>query len=248
MAFVEEIEVSEEPEASEAVTRLRAPAPGDAARATASQPATPPPTATTRRAAARQPNEEPRQPEEEWPREAKAAMIERMGQLEREIRVLEKKLARVRREKSKTKSMPKNAVLQEELRQRPDQPATPEQLEEAEEPLSAEAALRAPPVTRNSSLEAQHEELKTIRARLDSLTSLTVEAEAEIYAAVAQRKAIKPALRDVLAQVYNDVTPLMSSGVAVLSTGAAEGKALVRRSEALAERVKCAIELIDETR
>ena len=112
------------------------------------------------------------------------------------------------------------------------------------------------------------DELTLIRARLDSLTSITAEAEAEVYAA---KGVINPAVRDLLAQVYGDVTQLVSSGGTLLSTGEgtmtealdsistmalrsgqddarAERKALVKQAEALAERIMLAIGLIDNRR
>ena len=208
------------------VVLARAPAPGDAARA--GRPCDPPLRI------------------EEWPSEAKAAMKNRMEQLRSEIIEIERKLEHARRKKKKG------------VQRQPERDVN-------------EPSETTPPVLQKwYSVKSQQvlDELTLIRDRLDSLTSVTAEAEAEVYAA---KGAINPAVRDLLAQVYGDVTRLVSSGGALLSTGEdattepldsistmalrsgqdvarAERKALVKRAEALAERVMSAIGLIDDQR
>lgn len=210
----------------EEVVLARAPAPGDAARA--GRPCEPPLRT------------------EQWPSEAKAAMRNRMEQLSSEIMEIERKLEHVKQKKNKgTQRSPKHDVN--------------------------ESSQATPPVLQKwYSVKSQQvlDELSLVREHLDSLTSVAAEAETEVYAA---KGAINPAVRDLLAQIYGDVTRLVSSGGALLSTGEdstaapldsistvalrsgqdvarAERKALVKRAEALAERVKSTIGLFDDQR
>ena len=137
---------------------------------------------------------------------------------------------------------------------------------------SAAAAAVAPPLQKRYSVKSQAamDDLELIEARLLSLEKGSAEAERELRAAYFQPEQLDPALRDQLAQLYGDVTALVSSGSAGTKenpvgtvpldgfvTGelnSAQGdarekrKALVGRAEALAARIKTQVARCDKLR
>ena len=137
---------------------------------------------------------------------------------------------------------------------------------------SAAAAAVAPPLQKRYSVKSQAAmtDLELIEARLLSLEKGSAEAERELRAAYFQPEQLDPALRDQLAQLYGDVTALVSSGSAGTKenpvgtvpldgfvTGelnSAQGdarekrKALVGRAEALAARIKTQVARCDKLR
>ena len=137
---------------------------------------------------------------------------------------------------------------------------------------SAAAAAVAPPLQKRYSVKSQAAmtDLELIEARLLSLEKASAEAERELRAAYFQPEQLDPALRDQLAQLYGDVTALVSSGSAGTKenpvgtvpldgfvTGelnSAQGdarekrKGLVGRAEALAARIKTQVARCDKLR
>ena len=130
----------------------------------------------------------------------------------------------------------------------------------------------APPLQKRYSVKSQAAmtDLELIEARLLSLEKASAEAERELRAAYFQPEQLDPALRDQLAQLYGDVTALVSSGSAGTKenpvgtvpldgfvTGelnSAQGdarekrKGLVGRAEALAARIKTQVARCDKLR
>jgi hypothetical protein len=137
---------------------------------------------------------------------------------------------------------------------------------------AAAAAVAPPPLQKRYSVKSQAamNDLELIEARLLSLEKGSAEAERELRAAYFQPEQLDPALRDQLAQLYGDVTALVSSGSAGTKenpvgtvpldgfvTGelnSAQGdarekrKALVGRAEALAARIKTQVARCDKLR
>ena len=137
---------------------------------------------------------------------------------------------------------------------------------------SAAAAAVAPPLQKRYSVKSQAAmtDLELIEARLLSLEKASAEAERELRAAYFQPEQLDPALRDQLAQLYGDVTALVSSGSAgtkenpvgtvpldgfltgelnsAQSDAKAKRKALVGRAEALAARIKTQVARCDKLR
>ena len=137
---------------------------------------------------------------------------------------------------------------------------------------SAAAAAVAPPLQKRYSVKSQAAmtDLELIEARLLSLEKGSAEAERELRAAYFQPEQLDPALRDQLAQLYGDVTALVSSGSAgtkenPVGTVPLDGfltgelnsaqrdarekrKALVGRAEALAARIKTQVARCDKLR
>jgi len=81
---------------------------------------------------------------------------------------------------------------------------------------AAAAAVAPPPLQKRYSVKSQAAmtDLELIEARLLSLEKASAEAERELRAAYFQPEQLDPALRDQLAQLYGDVTALVSSGSA----------------------------------
>ena len=137
---------------------------------------------------------------------------------------------------------------------------------------SAAAAAVAPPLQKRYSVKSQAAmtDLELIEARLLSLEKASAEAERELRAAYFQPEQLDPALRDQLAQLYGDVTALVSSGSAgtkenpvgtvpldgfvtgelksAQSDAREKRKALVGRAEALAARIKTQVARCDKLR
>jgi hypothetical protein len=137
---------------------------------------------------------------------------------------------------------------------------------------AAAAAVAPPPLQKRYSVKSQAamDDLELIEARLLSLEKGSAEAERELRAAYFQPEQLDPALRDQLAQLYGDVTALVSSGSAgtkenpvgtvpldgfvtgelnsAQGDAKAKRKALVGRAEALAARIKTQVARCDKLR
>ena len=137
---------------------------------------------------------------------------------------------------------------------------------------AAAAAVAPPPLQKRYSVKSQAamDDLELIEARLLSLEKGSAEAERELRAAYFQPEQLDPALRDQLAQLYGDVTALVSSGSAgtkenpvgtvpldgfvtgelnsAQSDAREKRKALVGRAEALAARIKTQVARCDKLR
>ena len=137
---------------------------------------------------------------------------------------------------------------------------------------AAAAAVAPPPLQKRYSVKSQAamNDLELIEARLLSLEKGSAEAERELRAAYFQPEQLDPALRDQLAQLYGDVTALVSSGSAgtkenpvgtvpldgfvtgelksAQSDAREKRKALVGRAEALAARIKTQVARCDKLR
>lgn len=177
------------------------------------------------------------------------------GDVYAQLRACEQRIEEVQEEIKALESALKHRVLRQEERS------------------SKTSTARAPPLQKRYSTRSRLalDDLDHIGSRLDALEEAAKAALAEVAAAVAQEQPIDPAVRDTLAQVYGDTTRLVSSGGALLSvaddvpTQPLDGistteldsgkgdartarKAHVNRAEALAERVRAAIALIDKRR
>ena len=111
------------------------------------------------------------------------------------------------------------------------------------------------------------DDLNHVRNGLETLSQAASEVLAEVEAAAKEGRSVDAAVRDVLAQLHGDCMRLVSTGGALLSTGAeattpldaihtgelesgkddarAERKVLVNRAEALASKVEALIGKID---